>query len=61
DAILRNVLRFMRDARLCQVPHADDMGGSGPSPILEPMDGLLSVKVTIRRKYCGYAAGERRG
>jgi hypothetical protein len=51
----------MRDARSCQVSHADDMGGSGPAPILFPMDGGLSMKITIRRKCCGHAAGERRG
>ena len=39
DAILRKVLRFMRDARSCQGAHADDMGGSGPAAILLTMDG----------------------
>jgi hypothetical protein len=43
DAILRKVLRFMRDARLCQVFHTDGMDQSGPVPILLPMGWSLSV------------------
>jgi hypothetical protein len=38
DAILRKVLRFMRDARLYQVYHASGMDDSGGQPVLLPMD-----------------------
>jgi len=38
DAIFKNVLRFMRDARSCQVLHADSAHGSGLAATVLPMD-----------------------
>jgi hypothetical protein len=58
DAILRKVLRFMRDARGFQVSHADDMDGSGLAPAAASGFCVYVEMDRPPRLRRGFAAGE---